>query len=76
MTIMESDDDVSSPIQMSIIYESYLNKEYRNNGKPIESNFCSISLESDEQSDNILSVRQFAYNKMKELPEWEDAVDC
>lgn len=74
--ITDSNNYAHAPIEMNVIYESYLNEEYRNNNKPIESRVCSIPLMSDEEENKISSIREFAYNKMKELPEWSDAIDC
>ena len=31
---------------------------------------------STDESTEISGIRQFAYAKLKELPEWADAVDC
>lgn len=61
-------------LMLVIRLESYLNREYRAKNKPISSKNYNIFLSSDEV-DN-LSIRQYAYSKLKELPEWSDAVDC
>ena len=34
-----------------------------------------IPITTDESTE-ISGIRQFAYAKLKELPEWTDAVDC
>ena len=34
-----------------------------------------IPLTTDESTE-ILGIRQFAYDKLKEMPMWADAVDC
>ena len=55
--------------------ESYLDREYRDKAQPIYSKSYHLPLTSDESVENM-SIRQFAYDKLKELPEWADAVDC
>lgn len=64
-------------LMLIIRLESYLNREYRDKAQPqpIYSKNYNISLTSDESVENI-SIRQFAYDKLKQLPEWADAVDC
>jgi hypothetical protein len=53
---------------------SYVSKEYRELGKPaIHRNYhFSITIEEEES----MGIRQLAYKKLKELPEWADAEDC
>ena len=54
--------------------ESYLDREYRDKAQPIYSKNYHLPLTSDESVESM-SIRQFAYDKLKELPEWADAVD-
>lgn len=53
---------------------SYVSEEYAQNNLPafIDSVDFSITLEEEESA----GIRQLAYTKLKELPEWSDAVDC
>ena len=62
-------------LRLIIRLESYLNKEYRDKNCPIDSEHYMIPLTTDESTE-ILGIRQFAYDKLKELPEWADAIDC
>lgn len=61
-------------LMLMIRLESYLDREYRDKNKPISFKNYNIFLSSDEAEN--LSIRQYAYSKLKELPEWADAVDC
>ena len=53
---------------------SYVTKEYRDLEKPAlrKNYYFTISIEEEES----MGVRQLAYKKLKELPEWADAEDC
>lgn len=62
-------------LMLIVRLESYLDREYRDKTQPIYSKNYHLPLTSDKSVDNT-SVRQFAYDKLKELPEWADAVDC
>ena len=62
-------------LMLIVRLESYLDREYRDKTQPIYSKNYHLPLTSDESVENI-SIRQFAYDKLKELPEWEDAIDC
>ena len=62
-------------LMLIVRLESYLDREYRDKTQPIYSKNYHLPLTSDESVENI-SIRQFAYDKLKELPEWADAVDC
>ena len=70
--INNSDDD---NLKLMIRLQSYLNKEYRNKNCPIDSEYYVIQLNTDEGSE-VSGIRQFAYVKLKELPELADAIDC
>lgn len=60
--------------RMTCFLASYTSKDYRMQGRSVNvSNYqFEITLEEEES----MGVRQLAYKKIKELPEWEDAVDC
>lgn len=62
-------------LRLMIRLQSYLNKEYRDRNCPIDSEHYMIPLTTDESTE-ISGIRQFAYDKLKELPGWVDAVDC
>ena len=62
-------------LMLIIRLESYLDREYRDKAQPIHSKNYNLLLTSDESVENM-SIRQFAYDKLKQLPEWADAVDC
>lgn len=53
---------------------SYVSKDYRQNGEStnIETFYFPITVEEEES----MGIRQLAYKKIKELPEWEGAEDC
>ena len=62
-------------LMLIVRLESYLDREYRDKAQPIYSKNYHLPLTSDKSVDNT-SVRQFAYDKLKELPEWENAIGC
>ena len=51
--------------------DSYVSKEYRNLERPAQSNFYSFEITVEEEES--MGIRQLAYSKLKELPEWTDA---
>ena len=53
---------------------SYLSEEYRNAGYEVETNHYHFQITDGE--DTTMGIRELAYKKLKELPEWADAVDC
>lgn len=59
---------------LSVTVTSYLNKEYREAGHHIE--LLNYNFMLDEGEDENVGLRQLAYNKLKTLNEWVDAVDC
>lgn len=73
--MVETNSNDEDSLRLMIRLESYLNKEYRDRNCPIDSEHYMIPLTTDESTE-ILGIRQFAYDKLKELPEWVDAVDC
>ena len=59
---------------LNIEFVSYTSQDYRSLNLPVlfsEYEF-NISLEEEES----MGIRQLAYKKIKELPEWEGAEDC
>ena len=73
MVETNSNDDDS--LRLMIRLQSYLNEEYRDRNCPVDSEHYMIPLTTDESAE-ISGIRQFAYDKLKELPEWADAIDC
>ena len=59
---------------LSCLLTSYVSHEYRELERPAlrKSYNFQISLEEEES----MGIRQLAYKKLKELPEWADAIDC
>ena len=73
--IVETNSNDEDNLRLVIRLESYLNKEYRGRNCPIDSEHYMIPLSTDESTE-ISGIRQFAYAKLKEMPEWSDAEDC
>lgn len=67
--------ETEDKFMLIIRLESYLDREYRDKAQPIYSKNYNLPLTSDESTNNM-SIRQFAYDKLKQLSEWADAVDC
>ena len=53
---------------------SYASKEFREHGKSLEKIIFDFNITVEEEES--MGIRQLAYKKLKELPEWEDAEDC
>ena len=53
---------------------SYLNEAYRRAEQPIDTCFYTFEITNEQESE--LSIRKLAYNQLKTLDEWSDAVDC
>lgn len=60
--------------QLSCIVDSYVSREYRELSRPANSQF--FIFETDVEEEESMGIRQLAYKKIKELPEWSEAVDC
>ena len=73
--IVETNSNDEDNLRLMVRLEAYLNKEYRDRNCPIDSEHYMIPITTDEGTE-ISGIRQFAYAKLKELPEWTDAVDC
>ena len=73
--MVETNSEDEDNLRLMIRLQSYLNKEYRDRNCPIDSEHYMIPLSTDESTE-ISGIRQFAYSKLKELPEWADAEDC
>lgn len=55
--------------------DSYASKEYRINGSSaIDFNSYRFTLTTEEEES--MGIRKLCYQKLKELPEWQDAEDC
>lgn len=73
--MVETNSNDEDSLRLMIRLQSYLNEEYRDKNCPIDSEHYMIPLTTDEGTE-ISGIRQFAYDKLKELPEWADAIDC
>lgn len=73
--IVETNSNDEDNLRLVIRLESYLNKEYRDKDCSIDLEHYMIRLATDESTE-FSGIRQFAYDKLKELPMWSDAVDC
>lgn len=73
--IVETNSNDEDSLRLMIRLQSYLNEEYRDRNCPIDSEHYMIPLSTDESTE-ISGIRQFAYAKLKEMPEWSDAEDC
>jgi len=61
-------------VYLSVELTSYFNEEYRQNSEAIESNNYYFTITSEEEEST--SARKLAYNKLKTLQQWADAVNC
>ena len=59
---------------LSCILESYVSKDYREVEQPAASGYYDFTISVEEEES--MGIRQLCYKKLKELPEWSDAVDC
>jgi hypothetical protein len=59
---------------LGCIINSYVSSEYRKLERPASHSFFDFEITVEEEES--MGIRQLAYKKMKELPEWADAVDC
>ena len=53
---------------------SYVSKDYRELERPADYLHFEFSITVEEEES--MGIRQLAYKKIKELPEWSEAVDC
>ena len=53
---------------------SYVSKDYRDLGRPAE--YLHFEFQITVEEEESMGIRQLAYKKIKELPEWSEAVDC
>lgn len=60
--------------ELSCILDSYVSQDYRELEKPADSHYYSFSITVEEEES--MGIRQICYKKIKEMPEWEGAVDC
>lgn len=73
--MVETNNNDEDSLILIVRLQSYLNKDYRDRNCPIDSEHYMIPLATDGSTE-ISSIRKFAYDKLKELPEWADALDC
>lgn len=59
---------------LNCVVNSYVSKEYRELERPADRQFFSFEITVEEEES--MGIRQLAYKKIKELPEWADAEDC
>ena len=53
---------------------SYVSADYAISNLPAMTS--SIDFDITIEEEESMGIRQLAYTKLKELPEWEDATDC
>ena len=56
------------------VVSSYVSKEYRE--KQMTADRKGYSFEITVEEEESMGIRQLAYKKLKELPEWADAENC
>ena len=54
--------------------DSYVSAEYRELESPADHQYFMFEITVEEEES--MGIRQLAYTKIKELPEWEGAEDC
>ena len=59
---------------LSCVMNSYVSHEYRELERPADRQFFHFEITVEEEES--MGIRQLTYKKIKELPEWADAVDC
>lgn len=59
---------------LNCVLNSYVSKEYRDLERPADHQFFHFNITIKEEES--MGIRQLAYKKIKELPEWADAEDC
>lgn len=59
---------------LSCFMNSYVSHEYRKLESPADNHFFNFEITIEEEES--MGIRQLAYKKIKELPEWTDAIDC
>ena len=66
--------NLTSGNELTCHIDSYVSKEYRNLKRPAQSHFFYFTITVEEEES--MGIRQLAYKKIKELPDWADAEDC
>lgn len=66
--------DTNDGLNLRVYVTSYLNEAYRKNEQPIETSIYSFNISDEQESET--SIRKLAYNQLKTLGNWADAVDC
>lgn len=59
---------------LNCVINSYVSHEYRQLERPADRQFFDFNITLEEEES--MGIRQLAYKKIKELPEWADAIDC
>ena len=54
--------------------DSYVSKDYRELERPADHSFFHFDITVEEEES--MGIRQLCYKKIKELPEWANAIDC
>ena len=60
--------------RLDCVVTSYLSAEVRQGGSNLSRQHFSFEITVEEEES--MGIRQLAYKKIKELPEWADAEDC
>ena len=60
--------------RLDCFVESYVSKEFRMNGYNADHYVFDFKISIEEEES--MGIRQLAYKKIKEMPEWADAEDC
>lgn len=60
--------------QAYCVMESYTSQEYRENDAPVTSSNYQFPVTVEEEES--MGIRALCYNKLKQLEEWADAIDC
>lgn len=66
--------DTDEKDSLFVALTSYLDEEKRNEGHEVETHHYHFTIEDGESTS--ANVLELAYTKLKELPDWADAVDC
>ena len=75
MLVDDNEVNDTASLRFEVTVNSYLNKEYRNNGKSINSNIYRFEITETEE-ETAVGIRKFAYEKLKTLPIYADAENC
>lgn len=59
---------------LNVVVNSYVSHEYREFERPADRQDFNFEITIEEEES--MGIRQLAYTKIKERPEWEGAEDC